>query len=61
MLVVGCASAFSLIGSSYLNPSLLYPDALAYQLASGIIHLLSHGLAKMNGAREGADIVSVAV
>jgi hypothetical protein len=37
-------------------PNLRYPEALAYQLARGIIHRFSHGRARMYGAREGADM-----
>jgi hypothetical protein len=32
---------------AYLKPSFLYPAALAYQLANGIIHRLSHGRFKI--------------
>jgi hypothetical protein len=30
-------------GRPYLNPSFLYPAALAYQLANGVMNLFSHG------------------
>jgi hypothetical protein len=40
-------------------PNLRYPEALAYQLARGIIHRFSHGLARIYGAREGADMLTM--
>ena len=42
----------------YLRPSFLYPAALAYQLANGIIHRFNHGLLTMYPASDGADIVA---
>ena len=40
------------------KPNLRYPDALAYQLAKGIIHRFNHGRFNIKGASEGADMVA---
>lgn len=42
---------------SYLKPSCLYPAALPYQLAIGIINLFSQGRLRIWFVRDGADIV----
>jgi hypothetical protein len=39
--------------SSYLKPSCLYPAALQYQFAIGVIQLFSHGRFKMKFVRDG--------
>lgn len=38
---------------SYLNPSFLYPAALQYQLANGVIHLFSQGRFTMKFVMDG--------
>jgi len=44
---------------AYLRPSFLYPAALQYQFANGVIHLLSHGRFTMKFVSEGEDMFVV--
>lgn len=43
---------------TYLRPSFLYPAVSEYQLARGIIHLLSHGRLTIKFVRDGCDILT---
>jgi hypothetical protein len=45
--------ASSIAQSTYLKPSALYPAALQYQLARGVIMFFSHGRFTMKLANDG--------
>jgi hypothetical protein len=48
--------ASSIAESTYLKPSALYPAALQYQLARGVIMFFSHGRFTMKLANDGWDM-----